>query len=382
LGKKRNSFVDVNKYFTTQSRLFLITSGLILVLFVGIVDYITGTELSISIFYLLPISLITWFVNRRTGVFTSIVCFVVELATDLMAGHPYSHPIIVYWNNAVQLGFFLIIVFISSALKVEYERTVKLNANLQDTLVKLNRAQDELEKKAKELARSNVELEQFAYMAAHDLKGPLIVAGGHINRLRRLFHDNMHPDATRSINYALDGITRMERLINGLLAYARVGTKAKKLNPTNCNDIVKLATANLQAEIEKTGAIVTHDQLPTVFSDDIQIIQLFQNLIGNGIKFHKEEPPCVHICAEQKEKEWVFSICDNGIGIEPKNLNRIFDIFQRLHNSSEYPGNGIGLAICKKIVENHGGRIWVESNPQKGSTFYFTIPIKDATTTQ
>ena len=278
------------------------------------------------------------------------------------------------------LVFFLTIVFILSALKIEYEKTVKLNANLQDTLVRLKKAQDELERKAQELARSNVELEQFAYVAAHDLKGPLIVAGGHINRLRRLYQDKMDPNANRFIEYALDGITRMEALINGLLAYARVGTKAKKLTSTNCNDIVKLATANLQVEIEKTGAIVTHDPLPTVFSDDIQIIQLFQNLIGNSIKFHKEEPPRTHICAEQNEKEWVFSVCDNGIGIEPKNLNCIFDIFQRLHSSSEYPGNGIGLAICKKIVENHGGRIWVESNPQKGSTFYFTIPIKDGST--
>jgi light-regulated signal transduction histidine kinase (bacteriophytochrome) len=353
-----------------------------LALVVGVVDYMTGTELSISIFYLLPISLMAWFVDRRAGIFLSLISSVIQLVTDIVAGHTYSHPIIVYWNNAVQLGFFLIIVFISSALKVEYERTVRLNANLQDTLAKLTRAQDELERKAQDLARSNVELEQFAYVAAHDLKGPLVVAGGHIHRLRRLFQGKMHPDATRSIEYALDGINRMEALIHGLLAYAKVGTKAKKLNPSDCNDIVELATANLQVEIEKAGAIVTHNQLPTLFSDDIQILQLFQNLIGNSIKFHKEEPPRIHVCAEQNEKEWVFSVCDNGIGIEPKNLNCIFDIFQRLHSSPEFPGNGIGLAICKKIVENHGGRIWVESNPQKGSIFYFTIPIKDAATTQ
>jgi light-regulated signal transduction histidine kinase (bacteriophytochrome) len=346
-----------------------------LALVVGIVDYMTGTELSISIFYLLPISLVAWFVDRRAGIFLSLISSVIQLVTDIVAGHTYSHPIIVYWNNAVQLGFFLIIVFISSALKVEYQRTVRLNA-------KLKRTQDELERKAQDLARSNVELEQFAYVAAHDLKGPLIAAGGHINRLRRLFQDRMHPDATRSIEFALDGITRMEALINGLLAYAKAGRNAKKSNPSDCNDIVELATANLQTEIEKTGATVTHNQLPTVFSDDIQILQLFQNLIGNSIKFHKEEPPRIHICAEQNEKEWVFSVCDNGIGIEPKHLNCIFDIFQRLHNSSDYPGNGIGLAICKKIVENHGGRIWVESEPGRGSTFYFTIPIKDATTTQ
>jgi light-regulated signal transduction histidine kinase (bacteriophytochrome) len=213
-------------------------------------------------------------------------------------------------------------------------------------------------------------------VAAHDLKQPLIVAGGYINRLRRHYKDKAEPDADRFIGYALDAITRMEALINAILAYARVGTKARDLKLADCNDIVECATTNLQVEIEKSSAIVTHDQLPTLLADQIQIIQLFQNLIGNSIKFRREEPPCVHISAEHKEKEWVISICDNGIGIDPKHSTSIFDIFQRLHENSKYPGNGIGLATCKKIVENHGGRIWVESNPGKGSTFKFAIPIR------
>jgi light-regulated signal transduction histidine kinase (bacteriophytochrome) len=166
----------------------------------------------------------------------------------------------------------------------------------------------------------------------------------------------------------------MEVLINALLAYARAGTKAGDLTLADCNDIVECSTTNLQVEIEKNSAIVTHEQLPTLLADHIQIIQLFQNLIGNSIKFRGEEPPRVHISAEHKEKEWVISICDNGIGIDPKHYTSIFDNFQRLHDSSKYPGNGIGLAICKKIVENHGGRIWVDSMPGKGSVFKFTIP--------
>ncbi len=293
-----------------------------------------------------------------------------------MVGHPYSHPITIYWNNAIQMGFFLIIVFILSALRKEYEKTVKLNIDLQGTLSDLKRTQDELERKSQDLARSNAELEQFAYVAAHDLKQPLIAAGGYINRLRRLWKDKLDPDADTSIGRALDAISRMDALINALLDYARVGTKAGDSTEADCNDIVESSTTNLQVEIEKNRAIVTHDQLPTLLADHTQIIQLFQNLIGNGIKFRREEPPRVHISAEHKEKEWVISICDNGIGIDPKHSTSIFDIFQRLHDNSKYPGNGIGLATCKKIVENHGGRIWVESTPGEGSTFKFAIPIR------
>jgi signal transduction histidine kinase len=373
---KRSLLGEVNEYLARQPKAFLITSGFTLVLLVGVIDYVTGAELSVSIFYLIPISLSVLFVNRRIGVFLSVFSSAVGLTADFMVGHPYSHPIIIYWNNAFQMGFFLIIVFILSALKMEYKKIVKLNIDLQDTLSDLKKTQDELERRSQDLARSNAELEQFAYVAAHDLKQPLIVAGGYINRLRRLCKDKLDPDADTSIGRALDAITGMEALINALLAYARVGTKAGDLTLADCNDIVECSTANLQAEIEKNCAIVTHDQLPALLADHIQIIQLFQNLIGNSIKFRREEPPRVHISAAHKEKEWVISICDNGIGIDPKHSTSIFDIFQRLHDSSKYPGNGIGLATCKKIVENHGGRIWVESTPGKGSTFKFAIPIR------
>ena len=374
-----NLLADANGYISRQPKPFLIISGLILVFWVGFVDYVTGSELNVSIFYLIPISLSVFFVNRRAGLFLAMASAAVSLAADLMAGHNYSHPMIIYWNSAVQLGFFLIIVFILSALKNKYEKIGKLNIDLQDTLVEIKKTQGELEKKGQDLARSNAELEQFAYVAAHDLKQPLIVAGGYINRLRRLCKDKLDSNAERFIGYASDAINRMEALINALLAYARVGTKAKDLKAIDYNEVLERATTNLQVEIEKSRAIVTHDQLPILLADHIQLIQLFQNLIDNGIKFRREEPPHVHVSAEHKEKEWVISICDNGIGIDPKHSTCIFDIFQRVHDSSEYSGNGIGLATCRKIVENHGGRIWVESEPGKGSKFYFTIPIKHET---
>jgi signal transduction histidine kinase len=373
---RRSLLGEVNGYLTRQPKPFLVTSGFTLVLLVGVIDYATGGELNVSIFYLIPISLSVFFVNRRVGVLLAVLSSAVGLTTDLMVGHPYSHPIIVYWNNAIQMGFFLTIVFILSTLKIEYGKIVELNIDLQSTLSDLKKTQHELERKSQDLARSNAELEQFAYVAAHDLKQPLIVAGGYINRLSRHYKDKAEPDADRFIGYALGAITSMEALINALLAYARVGPKARDLKLADYNDIVECAITNLQVEIEKSSAIVTHDKLPTLLADHIQIIQLFQNLIGNSIKFRREEPPRVHISAEHKEKEWVISICDNGIGIDPKHSTSIFDIFQRLHDNSKYPGNGIGLATCKKIVGNHGGRIWVEPSPGKGSTFKFAIPIR------
>ena len=166
----------------------------------------------------------------------------------------------------------------------------------------------------------------------------------------------------------------MQRLINDLLAYSRVSTRGKGFEPTDCEAVLSQVLSNLQVAIEESGAAVTHDPLPVVMADDLQLAQLFQNLIANAIKFHGEEQPLVHVSAEQDGREWVFSVRDNGIGIDPQYFDRIFVIFQRLHNRDEYPGTGIGLAICKKIVDRHGGRIWVESQPGKGSTFYFTIP--------
>ena len=373
---KRSLLGEVYEYLSRQSKAFLIMSGFTLVFLVGVVDYVTGAELSVSIFYLIPIALSVLFLNRRTGVLLSILSSAVGLTTDFMVGHPYSHPIIVYWNNAIQMGFFLTIVFILSALKNEYGKIVELNIDLQDTLSDLKKTQDELERRSQDLARSNAELEQFAYAAAHDLKQPLVVAGGYINRLGHQYKDKAEPDAKRYIGYITDAITRMEALINALLAYARVGRRVKDLKVTDYNEVIECAISNLQVEIEKNGAIVTHDQLPTLLSDHVQIIQLFQNLIGNGIKFRRDEPPRVHISAEHKGIECVISICDNGIGIDPEYSTSIFEIFRRLHDDSKYPGNGIGLATCKKIVENHGGRIWVESAPGEGSTFKFAIPIR------
>ncbi|MGA1823211.1 MAG: ATP-binding protein [bacterium] len=235
-------------------------------------------------------------------------------------------------------------------------------------------AEKELASRAEELARSNSELQQFAYVASHDLQEPLRMVVSYMQLLSNKYKGKLDNDADDYIYYAIDGSMRMQKLIKDLLAYSRVGTKGKDFKPTESIIALDEAVSNLQAAIKETHAIITHDALPKVIADNSQLVQLFQNLLSNAIKFRGEKPPCIHISAEKKISEYIFSVQDNGIGINTKYAGRIFAVFQRLHSRSEYPGTGIGLAICKKIVERHGGTIWVESESGKGSIFNFTIP--------
>lgn len=192
--------------------------------------------------------------------------------------------------------------------------------------------------------------------------------------LARRYGDKLDDDAREFIGYAVDGVTRMQRLINDLLAYSRVGRKQLASEPIDCGALLDRVCSDLQVALEENGASVTRDPLPTISGDPVQLGQLLQNLVGNAMKFRGKEPPRVHVGAERREGEWLLSVRDNGIGIDPQYAERIFVLFQRLHGRGEYPGTGIGLAVCKKIVERHGGRIWVESEPGKGAAFHFTIP--------
>jgi len=247
-----------------------------------------------------------------------------------------------------------------------------------EDITERKQAEEALAQQAQELARSNAELQQFTYAISHDLQEPLLVVSGYVQLLARRYKGKLDADADNFIVRAVDGIKGMETLIKDLLAYWRAGTYTKTFEPTDCKAVFDRTLRNLQAAIEEGGAVVTHDPLPTVMADASQLLQLFQNLIGNAIKFRGEELPRVHISAEQKGNEWVFSVRDNGIGIDPKYTERIFITFERVHSRSKYPGTGIGLALCKKIVERHGGRIWVNPEQGRGSTFYFTIQILKA----
>jgi PAS domain S-box-containing protein len=227
-----------------------------------------------------------------------------------------------------------------------------------------------------ELKRSNSELEQFAYVASHDLQEPLRMVSSYTQLINRRYGDRLDGDAKEFMHYVVDGAARMKQLIEDLLAYSRVGTKGKEFREVEIEAPLKRALINLRAAIEESGAAVTSDPLPKLNGDDVQLAQLFQNLIGNALKFRGPGVPRVHVSAVEKETEWEISVSDNGIGIEPQYFERIFMVFQRLHTKGDYPGTGIGLAICKKVVERHGGRIWVESALGEGSRFHFTLPKK------
>lgn len=235
-------------------------------------------------------------------------------------------------------------------------------------------AEEELRRTLADLKRSNAELAQFAYIASHDLQEPLRAVGGCVQLLARRYQGKLDERADELIRHTVDGVTRMQSLIQDLLAYSRAGSQKAPLVPTDSGKALEAALANLSVTIHERGAVITHDTLPTLPADRSQLVQLFQNLVANGIKFCTARQPEIHVGAQSRDGEHVFSVRDNGIGIDAQYHERIFEIFQRLHTRTEYPGTGIGLALCKRIVERHGGRIWVQSEPGRGTTIYFSLP--------
>jgi PAS domain S-box-containing protein len=249
---------------------------------------------------------------------------------------------------------------------------------LQFEITERRRAEAALRERSSELERSNADLEQFAYVASHDLQEPLRMVASFTQLLAARYKGKLDGEADEFIGYAVEGATRMQALIEGLLSFARVGTRGKELRPTDSQAVLSRSLQSLDMALREADGRVTNAELPVVTADESQLEQLFQNLVGNAVKFRGQNRPLVHVSAQRNGKEWIFSVKDNGIGIDPQYQGRIFVIFQRLHPRSEYPGTGIGLSICKKIVERHGGRIWVESARGRGSTFYFTMPLAES----
>jgi PAS domain S-box-containing protein len=266
-------------------------------------------------------------------------------------------------------------------VRVAGERSIGVGVIVQDITERREAeerrlSEELLRRQTDALKRSNEELERFAYVASHDLQEPLRMVASYTQLLAKRYQGKLDADADEFIGYAVGGARRMQTLLQDLLTYSRVGTAAKPFEPTALGDVVERGIANLRLIVDESGAVITKGPLPTLMVDPTQMIQLFQNLLENSIKFRGKEPPKIDISAVEHPTEWIFAVKDNGIGIEPRHFERIFRVFQRLHGDEERPGTGIGLAVCKKIVERHGGHIWVESAPGKGSTFYFSIPIR------
>jgi len=283
------------------------------------------------------------------------------------------------FNYALEIkhreGYVTPVLYNASVYRDESEEVIGVFAAARD-ITERKQAEEKLKEIIEELERSNYELQQFAYITSHDLQEPLRTIASYTQLIERRYRNKLDDDADEFIDFIVEAAVRMKDMIQGLLYYSRVGTKGGELKSTNTEELLGIVLYNLNAAIKENNVTVTHDKLPVVVADESQLIQLFQNLISNAIKFKKDdECPIIHISAYEGENEYIFSVADNGIGIEPQYFNRIFEVFKRLHTSVEYEGTGIGLSISKRIIERHGGRMWVESESGNGSTFYFTIPL-------
>ncbi len=316
-----------------------------------IIDAITIVGVATGVLYIVPVGLSTLLPSRRSTLFTGAAALVlvpfglfISPPGDLFYG---------IFNRTIAIIAVAFIVIVIMRRKRTEERIVESNESLQ---------------------RSNEELQQFAYVTSHDLREPSRMVINFLGLLERRYAEQLDETARSYIRYAVDGSQRMEVLIDDILAFSRVDSRARLFTEVDMNDVMSTVLEDLSSSLNENGATVTFDHLPTVRGDCSQLVQLLGNLIGNALKYRSDESPVVHVAVEREHEAWRFSVIDNGIGIERQYHERIFQMFQRLHTNDTYPGSGIGLAIAKKIVERHGGRIGVESEPGKGSKFFFTLP--------
>jgi signal transduction histidine kinase len=313
----------------------------------------------------------------------SMVAILTEMETTektLLAKRSAEQLVLQDWTRLTLIAGSVFSVLLAGSLAISAVRSTAVlhstNKQLRAEVAEREKAENTLRVTVLELQRSNAELEQFAYVASHDLQEPLRAVGSCVQVLQRRYQGQLDERADKFIQHAVDGATRMQTLINDLLVYSRVGTKAVAYADVNCGEIVQGVLVSHRMAIAESEADIHIGALPIVTGDASQLEQVFQNLISNAIKFKGEAKQEIFIDAQQRDSDWVFSVRDNGPGIEPQYFERIFVMFQRLHTRAEYAGTGIGLAICKKIVERHGGTIWVESESGKGTTFFFSLPVQ------
>lgn len=368
-----------------------ITIATALTIFMFIIDIHTPVGYANWLLYFIPFFMVAA-VLRRTQVPLLALTATLLITATLFLSPPGGDPVRSAGNRAMGILALWWITFIimkrkqaEEALARSYreleqrveDRTAELkrmNASLESEIAERRRAEETLKKTMDELERSNKDLEQFGYAVSHDLQEPLRTVASYVQLLTEKYKGKLDDRAEKYISFAIDGADRMSALIADLLAYSRVGGRGKQFASVEMSAAFNAAVGNLSKAAKEAGAVITVDRLPQVFGDETQLVQLFQNLIGNAIKFRKKDVQArIHISAERKGDQWLFGVHDNGIGIRPGFQERVFTIFQRLHTREEYSGTGIGLAICRKIVERHGGRIWVESEPGEGSKFCFTL---------
>jgi signal transduction histidine kinase len=349
-----------------------------LIAVVGVCDYLTGFETTVSVFYVMPVFIASWCAGGWGGLLASALSVSAWILADRLAGHAYTQGLILYWNAAVMFCFFFLIALFALVIQRDRDDQARLMRELRATAEERRQLNERLVEQTEQCFRSNRELEQFASVVAHDLRSPLVGIGGFANLLRRRHREALGADGDLLVGHIVDGAARTQALIEDLLAYARLGADEGPLETVDCQALVKEVLETLAPQIEERGAVVTQEDLPRLTGNRTQLTRVFQNLIANALKFQASQQPQIHVRSENKGDAWLFSVRDNGIGIPADQRERVFQIFQRVHGEEDYPGTGIGLSICKKVVEAHGGRIWVESAPGEGSTFYFTIPARMA----